>query len=101
MMKRTNIVTAALAAGALILSGCSASASSDTSGNDGSGSDAPVTVDTLKGEVEIPADPENVVALNTPSADVATQLGTTPVAVAASPNELNAWQQGVLDDSSG
>ncbi|GAA1939866.1 iron-siderophore ABC transporter substrate-binding protein [Brevibacterium antiquum] len=96
-MKRANIVVSTLATGAVVLSGCSAPASSGSSGENETGSVAPVTVDTLKGEVEVPADPKNVVALNTPSADVSAQLGTTPVAVATNVDQLNAWQQGVLD----
>lgn len=97
-MKRSNIVVVALTVGAMTLNGCSSASPGSPSEGDESGSGGPVSVDTLKGTVEVPANPETVVALNTPSADVSAQLGTTPVAVGTSADELNAWQQGVLDE---
>ncbi|AZL09144.1 hypothetical protein [Brevibacterium aurantiacum] len=89
-MKRSNIVVVALTVGAMTLNGCSSASPGSPSEGDESGSGGPVNVDTLKGTVEVPANPETVVALNTPSADVSAQLGTTPVAVATSADELNA-----------
>lgn len=95
---RTMIAAAALAAATLILGACSSgSSSTSTTGattgvGDGSasassgaaGSGLPATVDTMFGQVEIPAPADGdltVVALGWSDAEVALALGVKPVAV--------------------
>ncbi len=90
---RTMIAAAALAAAALVLGACSSGsdAGSTTSAGGGSGSAAPsggsglpTTVDTMFGQVEIPAPADGdltVVALGWSDAEIALALGVKPVAV--------------------
>lgn len=92
-MKKLHIALFSIAASSLLLTGCSGANSSDSAAESST-----VTVETLKGDVEVPADPERLVVLNTPAADAAAELGTTPVAVATSQDELNPWQEGVFDE---
>ena len=80
-----------VAASTLLLAGCG--------GSDEKADNAEsVKVDTLKGEVEVPADPKNVVALNSPAGDAAAGLGVTPVAVASTKDQTRPWQKDVTDD---
>ena len=91
-MRRTVLgITSVLAGSTLLLAGCG--------GTDEKTDDADsVKVDTLKGEVEVPADPKNVVALNSPAGDAAAGLGVKPVAVASTKDQIMPWQKGVTDD---
>lgn len=91
-MTRPTSLFAAIAAGTLLLSGCTGTGAVET----GSTSAGTVTVSTLKGEVEVPANVENVVALTSPAADVSAELGLTPVAVEESSTGLQPWQQDSL-----
>ncbi|MCS4591672.1 ABC transporter substrate-binding protein [Brevibacterium sediminis] len=91
-MTRTALgVISVLAASTLLLAGCG--------GTDEAADNADsVTVDTLKGEVEVPAGAKNVVVLNSPAADAAAGMGVTPVAVASTKDQIMPWQKGVTDD---
>ena len=91
-MRRTVLgITSIMAASTLLLGGCG--------GTDEKAENAEsVKVDTLKGEVEVPADPKNVVALNSPAGDAAAGLGVKPVAVASTKDQIMPWQKGVTDD---
>lgn len=91
-MNRFVISVSAFAAPALLLAGCSGAESADTET-----SGAPITVKTGQGDVEVPADPERIVALQSAAADVAAALGRPPIAVAgtasAGDEGLYPWQQ--------
>jgi iron complex transport system substrate-binding protein len=92
-MRRTALgATSVLAAATLLLAGCGGGTDekADTSNS--------VTVDTLKGEVDVPADAKNVVALNSPAGDAAAGLGVTPVAVAETKDQIMPWQKGKTGD---
>lgn len=93
-MKRISITASAIAASALLLAGCSgAESAADES------SEAPITVKTGQGEVEVPANPERIVALQSAAADVAAALGKAPSAVAGSTmageDGRYPWQQNI------
>ena len=91
-MRRTALgVTSVLAATTLLLAGCGGTAEESDDADS-------VTVDTLKGEVEVPEDAKNAVVLNSPAADAAAGLGVTPVAVASAKDQIMPWQKGVTDD---
>ncbi|MFR9723737.1 ABC transporter substrate-binding protein [Streptomyces sp. MS19] len=84
-MKRTRLtVLAAMAlTTTLALTACGSDSDSDSdSGSDSSGGAGAVTVDTAMGEVEVPADPQRVVVLDTGELDTTLALGITPVGAA-------------------
>jgi len=88
---RRTALTASLCAAALSLSGCASS----------SGAAAPAqedtrTVETIRGPVEVPADPQRVVVLDLGELDSALALGVTPVGAVRAP--VNSGLLSYLED---
>lgn len=92
-MRRTIPALAALAATALLLSGCSAA--SDAPSEEASPNAAfPVSIESALGTATIPEEPERVVSIGWSTPDIAVALGVTPVAI-----EADTWagdEDGVL-----
>ncbi|MCC4907465.1 iron-siderophore ABC transporter substrate-binding protein [Microbacterium sp. cx-55] len=82
-MSRTRSALVAVAAAALLLTGCSTGASSTTSTDSAAAPDGafPVTIENAFGETTIDAQPERVVTLDWGNQDAALALGVVPVAM--------------------
>ncbi|SEC03967.1 iron complex transport system substrate-binding protein [Paramicrobacterium humi] len=81
-MKRTMAALAALAATALMLSGCSAASDAPESTPTSDGA-FPVTIKSALGTATIPEAPKRVVSIGWSTPDIAVSLGVTPVAIEA------------------
>lgn len=89
-------------AGSLFLAGCSTGKGpGDNTADSGSGDGAfPASVEGTYGSVEVPEEPERVVALSSQHAAILVSLGIQPVAVGFSEEDLVAqapWLEGRLD----
>lgn len=82
-MSRTRSALVAVAATALLLTGCSTGASSSAPTDSAAASDGafPVTIENAFGETTINAKPERVVSVDWGNQDVALALGVVPVAM--------------------
>ncbi|WP_430593294.1 siderophore ABC transporter substrate-binding protein [Humidisolicoccus flavus] len=81
---RTKFGAIALfATASMLLAGCSAQSpdASTPSGSSDAGTSDVITIDTTNGAVEVPVNPERVVALDNTSFETLRDLGITPVAV--------------------
>ncbi len=81
-MSRTRSALVALAAAALLLTGCSTGAESNSPAeSDASDAGFPVTIENVFGETTIEAKPERVVTVDWGNQDAALALGIVPVAM--------------------
>lgn len=76
-----RVAVPALLAGALLLTGCSATATDKPADAGTSDAAFPVTVESALGKAQITQKPERIVTLGQGSAETAIALGTTPVGV--------------------
>ncbi|GAA1941591.1 iron-siderophore ABC transporter substrate-binding protein [Nocardioides hwasunensis] len=100
---------AALAAAALALSLAACTNSAEDAGADAadgeSTSEGPRTVDTKFGEIEVPGDPQKVVALGWGDAETALALGVQPIGASdwlgfgEDDDGVGPWAQGLYDES--
>ncbi len=84
LMGRSKVaVTAGALAAALVLAGCGSddSGSGDDAGGDTTTDAGTITVETANGPVEVPVEPERVVALDNTSMQTLKAFGVEPVAV--------------------
>ncbi|GAA4823472.1 ABC transporter substrate-binding protein [Streptomyces ziwulingensis] len=89
--RRTVLTSAAaVVSGALLLTGCGDDGGGDGDSAGGTGSDTRQVTDATGRAVEVPADPQKVVALSEPTLDAALALGVQPVGATA-----GRGQQGV------
>lgn len=85
---------------AVSLAACSSDSSEDATSEAGSVSSAgyyPHTVSTRFGDVNIPSEPERIVALSLSSAEELVALGITPIAVASTPESLEKTTPWIAD----
>jgi iron complex transport system substrate-binding protein len=102
-MRHSSTGIAALAAAALLLTGCS-STQADDSATAAESSDAfPVTVDTKFGEVTVEEEPLRVVALGWGDAETALALGVQPVGasdwLAFGGSGVGPWAEDLYDEA--
>ncbi|TFV48995.1 iron-siderophore ABC transporter substrate-binding protein [Blastococcus sp. TF02A_35] len=97
---------AALAAAALVLTGCGAGDDEGTTADRGSASDSsafPVTVSTAFGDVTIDEEPQRVVALGWSDAETALALGVQPVGASDwlgfGGEGVGPWAEGLYDEA--
>ena len=107
-MQLRRVSIALLAAGALALTGCSLSPTSEETTAPSGATTAgdltyPATIDTKFGEVTVEEKPERVVALGWGDAEVALALGTQPVGAADwigfGGDGVGPWAEGLYDKS--
>lgn len=91
MTSSVKKLVTATALGAMILSliSCSSNNESEDPSQAGSSESYPISMPGQYGDVEIPKRPEQIVALNTATADELLSLGITPVAVAGTNEQLD------------
>jgi len=101
---RRHAVAALAVAGALLLGGCAGTAPSGSGAS--AGSSAPVTIDTMYGEVTIPSAPQRVATWGWGATDAVLALGVMPVAIpddryGAPDTGITPWVQDALDEVGG
>jgi iron complex transport system substrate-binding protein len=91
-------------ASAVVLSGCSTTASSERDAVASDSAAFPVTIESALGDAVIPSEPKSVVTIGWGSADTAIALGTTPVGVEAATwggdeDEYFPWVRDAIEEN--